>query len=98
MCCKKKYLSKELKKIGAELCEENNVLKIVPLSQDRLLKALSARKQVLTDHIVLDPEDDHRMAMAFGLLSLKIPYLKIKNRECVSKSFSGFWENLELFR
>jgi len=97
-CDRPATLSRELKKVGAEVFDEDNVLKIIPLSQDRLLSALSLKEQVITENIVLDPEDDHRMAMAFGLLSLKIPYIKIKNRECVSKSFSGFWENLELFR
>jgi len=40
---------------------------------------------------VLDPELDHRMAMAFGLVSLRAPHLRIRAPECVSKSFPQFW-------
>ena len=46
----------------------------------------------------LDPHDDHRMAMAFGLLSLRRPGLRVANPGCVGKSFPGFWDALERFR
>jgi 3-phosphoshikimate 1-carboxyvinyltransferase len=42
----------------------------------------------------LDPHDDHRMAMAFGILSLRLPNIRVKTPECVSKSFPNFWEVL----
>ena len=38
--------------------------------------------------------DDHRMAMAFAPLALKVP-LVIENTEVVSKSYPGFWNDLE---
>jgi len=37
---------------------------------------------------------DHRMAMAFSLIGLKIPGLTILDPECVSKTFPGFFEVL----
>ena len=43
----------------------------------------------------IDPHNDHRMAMSFALIGLKIPGIKIKNPECVAKSFPSFWEKLE---
>jgi len=46
----------------------------------------------------LDPAGDHRMAMAFGLLSLREPGIQIEDPQCVSKSYPGFWEHLERFR
>jgi 3-phosphoshikimate 1-carboxyvinyltransferase len=46
----------------------------------------------------LDPRGDHRMAMAFGLLSLRQPGIEVLERECVSKSYPGFWPDLERFR
>lgn len=46
----------------------------------------------------LDPQGDHRMAMAFGLLSLLEPGIEVMGPECVSKSYQGFWEDLELFK
>jgi 3-phosphoshikimate 1-carboxyvinyltransferase len=48
--------------------------------------------------VTLDPHDDHRMAMAFGLLSLRLPGLHVANPGCVSKSYPGFWDDLERFR
>lgn len=38
--------------------------------------------------------DDHRMAMAFAPLALKIPGLEIEHPEVVEKSFPGFWDTL----
>jgi len=37
---------------------------------------------------------DHRMAMAFAPLSLKVP-LTIEDAEVVSKSYPAFWEDLK---
>ncbi|HEA83773.1 MAG TPA: 3-phosphoshikimate 1-carboxyvinyltransferase [Thermodesulfobacterium geofontis] len=39
--------------------------------------------------------DDHRIAMSFAILGLKTGGLKIKNPQCVAKSFPDFWEYLE---
>jgi 3-phosphoshikimate 1-carboxyvinyltransferase len=45
---------------------------------------------------VIDPHGDHRIAMAFGVLGLAaIGETAIKDAECVSKSYPGFWEDLE---
>lgn len=38
---------------------------------------------------------DHRIAMSFAILGLTIPGITIKDKECVNKSFPGFWERLE---
>ena len=39
--------------------------------------------------------NDHRIAMAFAVASLKIPSIKIENPECVAKSFPTFWKVFE---
>lgn len=39
-----------------------------------------------------DPGQDHRMAMAAGLLKLRGHEIKIKNAQVVSKSFPDFWK------
>lgn len=39
--------------------------------------------------------DDHRMAMAFSLVGLRVPGVSIENPSCVSKTFPGFFEVLE---
>jgi len=43
----------------------------------------------------LDPHDDHRLAMVFGLLGLRIPGILVETPECVSKSYPRFWDELE---
>ena len=42
--------------------------------------------------IVFDPQEDHRMAMAGALLLCTGFDVKIKNPECVNKSFPEFWK------
>lgn len=42
-----------------------------------------------------DPDQDHRMAMAAGILGLKIKGLKVLNKEVVNKSYPSFWDELE---
>ncbi len=45
---------------------------------------------------VIYPKNDHRIAMAFGILGLITKGKTIiKDMECVSKSFPGFWEKLK---
>jgi 3-phosphoshikimate 1-carboxyvinyltransferase len=43
----------------------------------------------------LDPHDDHRLAMMFGLLGLRVPGILVETPECVSKSYPRFWDELE---
>lgn len=43
----------------------------------------------------LDPHGDHRMAMAFAVMGLRIPGTVILDPGCVTKSFPGFFETLE---
>ncbi|MBW2978409.1 3-phosphoshikimate 1-carboxyvinyltransferase [Candidatus Woesearchaeota archaeon] len=40
----------------------------------------------------IETYDDHRMAMSFSVLRLRIPEIIIKNPECVSKSFPNFYK------
>ncbi len=40
--------------------------------------------------------NDHRMAMAFAVLGLVIPGVRIENPSCVVKSFPDFWERFSL--
>jgi len=51
-----------------------------------------------TGPVTLDPHGDHRMAMAFGLLGLRRPGVRVARPECVSKSFPAFWDELERLR
>ena len=43
----------------------------------------------------LDTFEDHRLAMSFALLGLRVPGVRIEQPECVRKSFPGFWDEFE---
>ncbi|MDR1678199.1 MAG: 3-phosphoshikimate 1-carboxyvinyltransferase [Prevotellaceae bacterium] len=45
------------------------------------------------DNIVIDTYDDHRMAMAFAPIALRMP-LAINNPQVVTKSYPSFWDDL----
>lgn len=42
--------------------------------------------------------DDHRMAMAFALLGLRTPGIRIADAGCVAKTFPGYWDLLDELR
>ncbi len=42
----------------------------------------------------IDTHNDHRIAMSFAILGLRVSGIKIKDPDCVNKSFPGFWEEL----
>jgi 3-phosphoshikimate 1-carboxyvinyltransferase len=42
--------------------------------------------------------NDHRMAMAFSLIGLRVPGITIENPSCVSKTFPNYWEVLDSLR
>jgi 3-phosphoshikimate 1-carboxyvinyltransferase len=42
--------------------------------------------------IVVDPHNDHRLAMALAVVGLRVPGIWLKNESCVNKSFPNFWE------
>jgi len=42
--------------------------------------------------------DDHRIAMAFSVLGLAVPGMRIENPGCVAKTFPGFYRTLEALR
>lgn len=43
----------------------------------------------------IDPDGDHRMAMAFGVLGLVTPGMVIDDPGCVAKTFPDFWDVLD---
>ena len=42
----------------------------------------------------LDPQGDHRMAMSFAPLALKLGSVTIQDPAVVDKSYPAFWEDL----
>ena len=47
---------------------------------------------------VVQTYDDHRMAMAFSLLGLVAPGIRIAGPGCVAKTFPGYWDLLDALR
>ncbi len=74
-------MATELRKVGAEVEEGEDYLKITPPKQ---LK-----------HAAIDTYDDHRMAMCFSLLALEPVSVTINDPECTAKTFPTYFEVLE---
>ena len=70
----------ELKKLGANIIVTNNSL------------YLSSNRSFI-NNCSIATYDDHRMAMSFAPLSLKVP-LSIQDPSVVSKSYPDFWNDL----
>lgn len=45
----------------------------------------------------IETYNDHRIAMSFAIAGLAVPGIKIEDRDCVRKSFPGFWDELAKF-
>jgi len=71
-------LKNELQKLGATIRIEEASL------------SLGARKSDIVPEIRIATYEDHRMAMAFAPLAIKVP-IQIENPEVVVKSFPEFW-------
>ncbi len=74
-------LKNELTKLGANVQVTESSLKIF-------------ETQKLKKNIIINTYHDHRMAMSFAPLSLKIP-ISIENPNVVVKSYPGFWDDLK---
>jgi len=72
-------LKTELTKCGADVREEGETLLLRPAS---------------LHGAEIDTYNDHRMAMCFAILGLKIPGIKIKNPACAKKTFPNFFQKL----
>jgi 3-phosphoshikimate 1-carboxyvinyltransferase len=74
-------LKKELTKLGATIAVNDDSLTLEPASTP-------------IENATIKTYQDHRMAMAFAPLALKVPII-IEEAEVVSKSYPTFWEDLK---
>jgi 3-phosphoshikimate 1-carboxyvinyltransferase len=77
-------LQKELRKLGARVEIEGDALRIEP------------PEQVVPAEV--ETYDDHRMAMSFAVVGTRAPGVAVRNPACVSKTYPGFWADLEALR
>jgi 3-phosphoshikimate 1-carboxyvinyltransferase len=40
----------------------------------------------------IETYNDHRMAMSMAVAGLKVPGIRIREEQCVAKSFPDFWQ------
>ncbi len=71
----------EITKLGANISVTNESLTLEPSAH-------------INSNVKIATYNDHRMAMAFAPLALKVPIV-IENAEVVSKSFPDFWNDLK---
>jgi 3-phosphoshikimate 1-carboxyvinyltransferase len=72
-------LRTELTRCGAQVREAGDTLEVFP-------STLHGAE--------IETYNDHRMAMCFAILGLKVPGTKIKNPACVKKTFPNFFQKL----
>lgn len=77
-------LANELSKLGARVRTGKDFIEINPIKN--------------YNSAVIETYNDHRIAMSFAIAQLKIPEIKIKNPECVKKSFPDFWQEFNKMR
>lgn len=74
-------LQQELEKLGATISVTDKSLHLQPNSE-------------INKDVKIKTYDDHRMAMAFAPLCLKVP-IQIEDAEVVTKSYTDFWSDFE---
>jgi 3-phosphoshikimate 1-carboxyvinyltransferase len=74
-------LRTELTRCGAQVVEHGDTLTVTPSA-----RALHGAE--------IATYEDHRMAMCFAILGLKVPGLRIQNPACVRKTFPNFFQKL----
>ena len=72
-------LRTELTRCGAKVIEEGDTLTVFP-------SALHGA--------AIETYGDHRMAMCFAILGLKVGWIRLKNPSCVKKTFPSFFQKL----
>ena len=77
-------MAAELRKLGATVEEGADYLRITP--------------GPLKSGAVIDTYDDHRMAMSFSLVSIAGVPVRIKDPQCVAKTFPDYFARLEKIR
>ena len=72
-------LRDELRKCGAVVTEDGDTLCVQP-------GELHGAE--------IETYDDHRIAMCFGMLGLRVPGIRLRNPACVRKTFPNFFAKL----
>lgn len=85
--------NKETDRIGSVVTE----LRRCGIDADEQVEGLVIHPGMPTAATV-ETYDDHRMAMSFALLGLRVPGIRIADPDCVGKTFPGYWDALATLR
>lgn len=77
-------LARELKRLGAEVEERADGLRIPGVWHDAAPPS---------DPVTVDPEGDHRIAMAVAVLAARRPGVSLADSGVVAKSYAVFWQD-----
>jgi 3-phosphoshikimate 1-carboxyvinyltransferase len=77
-------ICRELARLGVEVEEHEDGMTIYPCQT--------------IQPAIIHTDNDHRMAMAFSLIGLRVEGIRIENPACVSKTFPDFFEVLDNLR
>ncbi|MGE0641829.1 MAG: 3-phosphoshikimate 1-carboxyvinyltransferase [Thermoanaerobaculia bacterium] len=78
-------MTAELRRVGATVDE---------LADGLVIPGVWADRPAPTTREVVDPHDDHRIAMAMALVGLRRPGIAVASPGCVAKSYPDFWSDL----
>jgi 3-phosphoshikimate 1-carboxyvinyltransferase len=80
-------LRTELSKCGVRVVESGDTLEVFPVFPHAPQNPDGSRGEIET-------YNDHRMAMCFAVLGLKVSGIKLRNPSCVKKTFPNFFQKL----
>jgi 3-phosphoshikimate 1-carboxyvinyltransferase len=85
-CDRLQAISENLAGLGVEVQEQVDGVEIRPWPEARRRGGM------------IKTFGDHRVAMAFSLLGLRVPGIVIDDADCVGKTFGGFWDAMDGLR
>jgi 3-phosphoshikimate 1-carboxyvinyltransferase len=86
-------LKNEISKLGIKVKTGEDFIEIQ--GNPTLLTDLISKSANTQPSISIETYNDHRIAMSFAIIQDLLPFIKIKNRNCVSKSYTRFWNDLK---
>jgi len=85
-CDRLHAIAENLAGLGVEVRESGDGVEIQPWPEERRRGGL------------IKTWGDHRVAMAFSLIGLKVPGIVIDDADCVAKTFADFWDVMDGLR
>jgi 3-phosphoshikimate 1-carboxyvinyltransferase len=92
-----------LEKLGIVVTEDRDRLTIVGMLTPKVAdteeygdKVKEAKPvESAPGNVLIDSRDDHRIAMAFGIMGAAIGGITVDGAECVAKTYPQFWDSLK---